>query len=320
MEPTPARERTCCIAVCTAQRPIMLRACLASLATQHVAPGWKAEIIVIDNEQVPRVAGIVEEFSRNCPLPVTYVHEPRRGIPFARNRAIETSLERNAEWIAFIDDDEVADADWLGAYLKVATETRADVLHGLTKYNYPPLCRKWGLAKKPGRRRDGDRLVCASTNNVMFRTRLAHRSQGGLRFDTRRALTGGSDTAFFYSATDNGARIIHVADAVVTENVPEERCSYKWRMKRYYRCSASSSSIAIQRKGYVRAALRLLPRFAWNLIESLAITLILPFLLIRAEWFRKYLYKAGRRLACALGILAAYIGKLPTPYERIDDH
>ncbi len=318
--PMQKNERICCVAVCTAQRPTMLRACLESLIAQEVPTGWKAEIIVVDNETPPGAASIAREFSGKTPFPVTYVHEPRRGIPFARNRAIETSLGRRAEWIAFVDDDEVAHKGWLSAYMRVADNTKADVLHGLTKYNYPPSCQKWMPSKKPGRKRDGQHLVCASTNNVMFRTRLVHSSQWALRFDTEKALTGGSDTAFFYKATDNGARIIHVADAVVTENVPESRCSYKWRMKRYYRCSASSSSIEMQRKGRFRSALHLLPRLTWNLVESTAILLILPFLLIHARWFRKYLFKAGRRLACALGIIAAYLGRLPAPYETIDGH
>lgn len=296
----------------------MLGTCLESLLVQEVPSGWTVEIIVIDNEENPNAASIVKEIAERSRFPVTYVHEPKRGIPFARNRAIETSLNRNAEWIAFIDDDEVAEKDWLSAFMETASQTTADVLHGLTKYNYPPLCQKWMLTKRPGRRRTGDHLVCASTNNVMLRTRLVHSSHWGLRFDTDRAMTGGSDTAFFYKATDNGARIIYVAEAVVTENVSEERCTYKWRMRRYFRCSASSSSIEIQRKGYLRSTLHLFPKFVWNLAESALLCMLLPFLAVHTKLFRKYLFKAGRRFACALGIIAAYLGRLPRPYETID--
>lgn len=313
-----SRNTLCCIAVCTAKRPLMLKACLESLIAQEVAAGWRAEIIVIDNEVDRGAENIVGEIAAKSPLPIAYVHEPNRGIPFARNQALEASLGHGAEWTAFIDDDEVAEKGWLKALMAAAGKTRADVLHGQTRYNYPAQCTKWMLDKKRKPRKTGDPLACASTNNVMFRTRLAHPSHWGLRFDTEKALTGGSDTAFFYRATDKGARIIYVADAIVTENVPEERCSYKWRMKRYYRCSASSSSIKIKHKGYFLSALHLLPKLAWSLIESAAIFLILPLMLVHAGWFRKYLFKAGRRFARALGIIAAYLGRLPMPYETIE--
>lgn len=296
----------------------MLRSCLESLIRQTPPAGWKTEIIVVDNEAEPRSESIVRETAALGPFPVAYVHEPRQGIPFARNSAIEAALRSGAEWIAFIDDDEVADGNWLNALMKAASGTKADILHGQTRYNYPPLCKKWMPEKKRSRRKTGDRLACASTNNVMFRTRLVHTADFGLRFDTGKALSGGSDTAFFYKASDNGARIIYVADAVVTENVPEERCTYNWRMKRYYRCSANSSSIEISRKGRLVSALRLFPRFAGNLAESIAICLLLPFLIFHIRLFRRFVFKAGRRLAYASGIVAAYLGRLPKPYETID--
>ena len=312
------KHKLCCVAVCTAKRPLMLKACLESLITQEIPAGWRAEIIVIDNEAGRSAESIVVETAAKSPLPIAYVHEPNRGIPFARNQALEASLGHGAEWIAFIDDDEVAEKGWLKALMAVACKTRADVLHGQTRYNYPAQCTKWMPDKKRKPKKTGDSLACAATNNVMFRTRLAHPSHWGLRFDTEKALTGGSDTAFFYRATDNGARIIYVADAIVTENVPEERCSYRWRMRRYYRCSANASSIEIARKGRLLSALRLLPKFARNLVAGAAICLLLPLAIFHARWFRKYLFKAGRRFARALGIIAAYLGRLPMTYETIE--
>ncbi len=312
------KDTLCCVAVCTAKRPVMFRACLESLINQAVPPGWKAEIIVVDNDAEPRSEPIVGDMAARSPFPLAYVHEPKQGIPFARNSAIEASLRSGAEWIAFIDDDEVADNNWLQALMEVASTTKADILHGRTLYNYPPLCKKWMPEKKRSRRKTGDQLVCASTNNVMFRTRLVNSTHFGLRFDTGKALTGGSDTAFFYKAADNGARIIYVAHAVVTENVPEERCTYKWRMKRYYRCSANSSSIEISRKGRLLSALHLIPKLVGSLVESMAICLLLPFLIFHIRLLRKFIFKAGRRLAYASGIIAAYLGRLPKPYETID--
>lgn len=314
----PNEEKVCCVAICTAKRPGMLRSCLESLFAQEAPSGWRMEIILVDNEESPNTSSLAEELSRLGGMPLIYVHEPKSGIPFARNCAIEISLGRNAEWIAFIDDDEVADKNWLGTLVSAAESTMADVLQGQTNYSYPPLCRKWMLDEKRNRRRNGDHLRCATTNNVMFKAKLVHPDHWGLRFDTERAHTGGSDTAFFYMAIDKGARIVYAANAIVTANVPEERCTYKWRMKRHFRCAANSSSIEIKRKGYFLASLRLLPKLAWNLTESALLCLLLPVLILHKKSFRKYLFKAGRRFASALGILTAYLGRLPRPYETIE--
>jgi len=73
------------VAVCTAKRPGMLRLCLQSIASQIVAAQIAIEIVVVDNEGAPNNATVVQEIAARCRFPVHYVHEPRRGIPPARN-------------------------------------------------------------------------------------------------------------------------------------------------------------------------------------------------------------------------------------------
>ncbi len=46
-------------------------------------------------------------------LPLTYVHEVRAGIPLARNAVLHAARNLNPDWIAFVDDDEVIDREWL---------------------------------------------------------------------------------------------------------------------------------------------------------------------------------------------------------------
>jgi glycosyltransferase involved in cell wall biosynthesis len=58
-----------------------------------------------------RCRATVASFLSYAPFPVFYVHEPRRGIAQARNAAMAKALEIGADWLAMIDDDEVADPD-----------------------------------------------------------------------------------------------------------------------------------------------------------------------------------------------------------------
>lgn len=299
----------------------MLRACLESLIVQRIPAGWKIGIIVIDNEAKPAAQAIVSEVGEKSALPIIYAHEPRKGISFARNRALETALGLEASWIAFIDDDEVAENNWLSSLIIAAQETGADVVHGLTKYDYPAPCLAWMPQKKRRSKKTGDLLDTCSTNNVLFHAGLINATGLGLRFDESLALTGGEDTDFFYRARDKGAQIVYTTEAIVTESVPEERCSYAWRMKRYYRTSANSARTEMRRKGYWNSFPHLTLKFLRNLSESILLFLLLPFLIFfYKKSFRQYLYKAGRRLASAMGIIAAYFGRLPKPYMTVDGY
>lgn len=93
------------VVICTRDRPAGLRATLASLQRQG-DPDF--EVLVVDNgPSSPAAAKVVEELGmRRC----EYVVEPRPGLARARNRAL--GMVRT-ELVAWIDDDEVADASWV---------------------------------------------------------------------------------------------------------------------------------------------------------------------------------------------------------------
>src|SRR5436190_17703176 len=96
------------IAVCTAARPKMLRACLDSIISQDPPPDSEIDVLVIDNNKTPDARPVTESVAAAHPYVIRYVHEPEPGIPLARNRAVHESLALGADWIAFIDDDEEA--------------------------------------------------------------------------------------------------------------------------------------------------------------------------------------------------------------------
>lgn len=58
------------IAVCTARRPKMLGACLATLARQSVPDGFSVTVAVIDNEPEPNNQAAIEDFAMTCPFAV----------------------------------------------------------------------------------------------------------------------------------------------------------------------------------------------------------------------------------------------------------
>ena len=93
------------VVICTRDRPAGLRATLASLQEQGDS---RFQVLVVDNgSSPPESAEIIEKLG----LPhCEYVVEPRPGLSRARNRGLKTVTTGLVAWI---DDDEVADADWV---------------------------------------------------------------------------------------------------------------------------------------------------------------------------------------------------------------
>src|SRR4051812_39955213 len=114
------------IVVCTQNRAEMLRGALASLYDLATS-GFTYEIVVIDNgsrDHTPEVIAACAAESKN---PLRGVHEPEKGIVPARNRGIRESRGR---WIAFFDDDQLADRGWLTELYRGANERRCRVVGG----------------------------------------------------------------------------------------------------------------------------------------------------------------------------------------------
>lgn len=116
-------KTTATIAICTHNRVDDLRNCLESLLA---LPEDGQEILVIDN--CPRddaTRALVASYTNR----VRYVREPRKGLDIARNRAMQ---EAKGEIVAFIDDDAVAEKNWLSALLANFDDPAVLCVTGLT--------------------------------------------------------------------------------------------------------------------------------------------------------------------------------------------
>jgi cellulose synthase/poly-beta-1,6-N-acetylglucosamine synthase-like glycosyltransferase len=96
---------TCSVVVCTRNRPALLRRCLASLSELDHP---RYEVIVVDN-----TAGDQEVELAAADGGTRYVVEPREGLSRARNAGARAA---EGEVVAYIDDDAMADPDWLSSH------------------------------------------------------------------------------------------------------------------------------------------------------------------------------------------------------------
>lgn len=218
------------ICICTFRRAFLNRTLdsISGLNTQHLS----IRVIVADNDEAPSARQRVEAMAARLPFPVVYLHAPARNISVARNACLDTAT---ADYVAFIDDDELASPEWLQALVEVAVKKGSDAVFGPVRAIYDAEAPVWV------RRGDfhstmpvfvGGRIRTGYTCNVLMR-RLPPFSS--LRFRTELGQSGGEDTEYFHRFFELGGRFDYAPAAVVSEPVPVDRARLAWLARRRLR-------------------------------------------------------------------------------------
>lgn len=96
------------VAICTRNRPSLLRLCLKSLA--RAMDGRDHPVLVVDNGSTEGTTSVVASFADE--LRIRRTVEPTTGLSHARNRAL---AECDTEYIVYLDDDAKPDPGWIDA-------------------------------------------------------------------------------------------------------------------------------------------------------------------------------------------------------------
>lgn len=224
------------IGIITYKRPKALLRTLNSLTqlTFSINKEVKITVVIVDNDKMASANHVIEDIKSDFPFEIIYEIEPLQGIPAARNKVI--SLATASEFLAFIDDDEIADPLWLDELLSVQHIFNADIVSGpvipLFEESPPQWIHKGQFFERP-RYPTGTRLPFAATNNILFCQNLFGHLDGP--FDKRLMLTGGSDTLLTRSLFKEGAKIIWADEAIVKEINPPHRTCEAWLVQRAFR-------------------------------------------------------------------------------------
>ncbi|EYD74938.1 glycosyl transferase, family 2 [Rubellimicrobium mesophilum DSM 19309] len=240
---------TVAVCVATFRRPQGIRSLLGSLDElrfRGVPPDLR--VVVVDNDPTQPAFGSQEDAQGACGWPVTYVHEPARGLVAARNRSLEAA-PTEAKAALFVDDDEVVAPGWLEAMLDVWTRTGATVVQGPVEPLYEEPAPRWvedlGIFRL-GPFGDGAPLHFAATNNSLVDLEFVRRH--GLRFDPSFNFAGGEDEEFYGRVREAGGRIVSSADAVVYDAIPGRRMTRDWVLRRSKRKGNTIARIALKRR------------------------------------------------------------------------
>lgn len=228
------------VQIMTFHREAGLRRAVRSVIAQRGIDPRAVEILIVDNSteaSARSIAAGLAEIAEAAGYKLRYVNETRPGIAQARNAGIR---EAGADLIAYIDDDEEAEPDWLVNMLAVLDKFDCDAVCGpvlpIFEDGRPANDPFWGWiydydAKVPS----GGNFRATGTGNCLFYKSRCCSTDAP--FDPALGLTGGSDTRFFHTLQSAGKKVLWCAEGIVHEYVPASRTQLSYGLRRRMRQS-----------------------------------------------------------------------------------
>ncbi|HEX3744315.1 MAG TPA: glycosyltransferase family A protein [Bryobacteraceae bacterium] len=231
------------VVVCTYNRAAMLRRALQSLTVLTTGSTFTYEIVVVDDGSTDDTAAVVQALPANSAATIRYLRQANAGVASARNTGVRSA---RGEWIAFFDDDQLAEPNWLRELFAAVCAEDADFAGGPCRPLLPAGVDAATLSQTIRRLLGENPLMMASapratwdprsrlnalpgTGNVLIRRKL---------FDTVGFFTEtrhyGEDLEFFRRAVRHGARLAIAPQAIVWHVIPPNRLSpeYLFRLAR----------------------------------------------------------------------------------------
>jgi succinoglycan biosynthesis protein ExoM len=240
------RSGAATVTVCipTFRRPGMLLRCLDALARQ-TRDGFGVDVVVVDNDAAHSARPAVADWAKRNAVVVHYVSEVRQNIALARNAAVAAAT---GQFVAFIDDDEFADPDWLRRMLACCERNGAAGVLGPVLPWFEGTPPDWLVASGLCLRRSFATdtpltdVRYMRTGNVLLRRSVFE----GLAepFDPRFGRTGGEDADFFGRMLAAGHWFVWCDEAPVHEEVPAARQTLRYHLDRALVRGVSEARIA----------------------------------------------------------------------------
>jgi len=315
-----------CVGCITRERPLLLAKLLGSFSKLRLADALNVHFIIIENGPRETLTELIHSFNKEvAPRPVRYEFEPRLGISFARNRVLSIALRERFDFVAFVDDDEIVDENWLTGLLWAAQNRHLDLVGGPVRLLanrdaksrpeaqlWKSLARRYSRVERRADRRSGLGQLNETTiitNNWLARASFLRSHE--LCFDETLGFSGGEDTKLYYAAIALGARTGWAKNAVVSEFVGRERLTFRYQTQRA-RDQAIASFRTKNERFSIWRAMRVIGFIIYRGAASLA--LLLPSI-VRPDLFSVDL---ARSIGTTVGSLLALCGGKSTHYEHID--
>jgi succinoglycan biosynthesis protein ExoM len=208
------------ICICTYRRSSILDT-IKSILAQPGLGTIQAEIVVCDDDPARSAQAAIETAAVRSAVPIRYLSSGASNVAAARNLCLASARGR---FIAFVDDDETCEPDWLLQLLRTQAKDGADVVKGFVRGIYPSETPAWIRAGDPFTRDcgpTGTPVVTIGTGNVLFNREFAMKHK--ISFDLAYGPAGIEDIDFFWRMGELGANMVACREAVVNEMAPSNR-------------------------------------------------------------------------------------------------
>ena len=300
------------VCICTYKRPNQISKLVAFFLSEELSnPGDELELIVVDNDPnrsgVTALQGLADSFTVGFIL----VHVAIPNISAARNAAIERAT---GDYLAFIDDDEVPEANWLSNLYSALIDHNADIVFGPVVPEYNEYTPKWiidGAYFDRARFVTGSEITVSESRSGNFMIKRDCFGGDTNPFSIAYGRTGGEDTLFFKKMKFQGKRMIWCDEAIVREEVPLSRSNASWLLRRSFRIGQTWVRTELENTRYSRYLIGWFRIFFFS-VGQLAISLVLSFLLLpfssvlSFKWLRTAVAQIGKVSALSGGRFNEY--------------
>ncbi len=223
------------------------------------------DVVVVNNNSSDNTREVVEGFIASHPeIDIKLVDEPQQGLSFARNRGID---ESKGEYIAIIDDDEIACPDLLRTYFDfLDTSPYAVAAGGKITPHYPTKRPFWlsKITERPiaGTLDLGDEIILfpegkyfGGGNMCLRRTAINYYG----KFDTNLGrkgsrLLGGEEKELYMRYYTSGEDVFYLPKAEILHVIDESRLTKEYFKAVCYRIGQSERirTLSVGRKEFRR--------------------------------------------------------------------
>ncbi len=292
------KKRKLIIGVATFGRSEYLKSCLNSLTKLVLPDSTMIAFILVDNNPEPQAELLLSSFQ--FPYQTYCFHEEERGIVHARNRILKEAANLEADYLAFIDDDEIADKEWIIQAL-ISLDENYSVVTGPCNFIFEKPVKWLSHSRIFAHKKlaSGEYSASASTRNVVFNMNLV--TQTNLKFEPKLNWVGGSDTYFFIQARAANYRTYWNEDMWVKEQIPQSRSNLLWVLKRNVRMGGGRVHRQRLIKPNAVVAIREFSVGIWFILKG-TLEAILFF------WFNYHFIRGIERATRGIGIFYALLG------------
>ncbi len=301
----------------TFRRPKSLRRALESCQAQVGISPDDFEVVVVDNCPDRTASDTVKEVSAHGRLRFRYESEPIPGVSAARNRGVASA---HGQLIAFLDDDEDAEPEWLAALVAAQRESGSDAVFGAVLGHFDGPTRDNAqlhekemtrLFTEPSGPVPARRIASLGSGNSLFRRSCF---SGAEPFDLSLGLAGGEDSALIRKLLAEGRQLNWCPEARVREYFSEERLTMRYLLKRRFSAGQVRTSLCVssEHSNKIEALLWMLVGAAQVSVGGMVAIATSPF---SAETARRYLCIASGGLGKILWMAPFRVRRYPERHK-----